>query len=91
MAAFAIVVNNSYSPYFWLEGHCIDAIAHHRHDISDELWAMSEPLFTDRNGKRGRPAGDNRRAFSMPSCGSCAQEHPGVIFLQTMDTGTVFL
>ena len=30
-------------------------------------------------------------AFSMPSCGPCAQEHPGVIFLQTMDTGTVFL
>ena len=41
-------------------------------------------VFPDRD-KRGRPAGDNRR-FSMQSCGSFAQEHPGVTFLQTMDT-----
>ena len=40
------------------------ATAHHRHDISDELWAKIEPLFPDSNGKRGRPAGDNRRFFN---------------------------
>ena len=42
----------------------MDATAHHRHDISDELWARIEPLFPDNNGKRGRPAGDNRRFFN---------------------------
>ena len=42
----------------------MDATAHHRHDISDELWANIEPVFPDRNGKRGRPAGDNRCFFN---------------------------
>ena len=42
----------------------MDATAHHRHDISDELWARIEPVFPDSNGKCGRPARDNRRFFN---------------------------
>ena len=68
----------------------MDATAHHRHDISDELWARLNPYsLTATANVVVLP--ETTGAFSMPSCGSCAQEHPGVIFLQTMDTGTVFL
>lgn len=42
----------------------MDAITHHRHDISDEFWAKIEPEFPNNNGKRGRPAGDNRSFFN---------------------------
>ena len=42
----------------------MDAIAHHRHDISDELWAKIEAMFPDSKGKHGRPVGDNRRFFN---------------------------
>ena len=42
----------------------MDAVkAHHRHDITDELWNKIAPFFPNRTGKRGRPAGDNRRFF----------------------------
>lgn len=39
----------------------MDVAAHHRHDISDELWARIAPLFPNSKGRRGCPAGDNRR------------------------------
>lgn len=42
----------------------MDATAHHRHDISDELWARIESMFPDSKGRRGRPAGDNRCFFN---------------------------
>ena len=42
----------------------MDITAHHHHDISDELWAKIESMFPDSKGKRGRPAGDNRRFFN---------------------------
>ena len=43
----------------------MDAVkAHHRHDITDELWDKIAPLFPNGTGKRGRPAGDNRRFFN---------------------------
>ena len=42
----------------------MDTIAHHRHDISDELWARIESIFPDSKGKRGRPARDNRSFFN---------------------------
>lgn len=48
----------------WQGDHSMDATAHHRHDISDELWARIAPVFPDSNGKPGRPAGDNRRFFN---------------------------
>ncbi|HIW01349.1 MAG TPA: transposase, partial [Candidatus Desulfovibrio intestinipullorum] len=43
----------------------MDAVkAHHRHDITDELWDKIASFFSNSTGKRGRPAGDNRRFFN---------------------------
>ena len=38
--------------------------AYQRHDITDELWCKIAPFFPNGTGKRGRPAGDNRRFFN---------------------------
>ena len=38
--------------------------AYQRHDITDELWSKIAPFFPNGTGKRGRPAGDNRRFFN---------------------------
>ena len=35
--------------------------AHRRHDISDRVWEILEPLLPGGKGKTGRPAQDNRR------------------------------
>ena len=35
--------------------------AHRRHDISDQVWEILEPLLPGGKGKTGRPAQDNRR------------------------------
>ena len=37
------------------------APAHRRHDISDRVWEILEPLLPGGKGKTGRPAQDNRR------------------------------
>ena len=37
------------------------ALAHRRHDISDRVWEILEPLLPGGKGKTGRPAQDNRR------------------------------
>ena len=39
----------------------IAAPAHRRHDISDRVWEVLEPLLPGGKGKTGRPAQDNRR------------------------------
>ena len=39
----------------------IAAPAHRRHDISDRVWEILEPLLPGGKGKTGRPAQDNRR------------------------------
>ena len=36
------------------------APAHRRHDISDRVWEILEPLLPGGKGKTGRPAQDNR-------------------------------
>ena len=36
------------------------ALAHRRHDISDRVWEILEPLLPGGKGKTGRPAQDNR-------------------------------
>lgn len=36
-------------------------LPHHRHDISDEKWAVLEPHLPGRPGSMGRNAQDNRR------------------------------
>lgn len=36
------------------------APAHRRHDISDSVWEILEPLLPGGKGKTGRPAKDNR-------------------------------
>ena len=33
---------------------------HRRHDISDRVWELLEPLLPGGTGRKGRPAGDNR-------------------------------
>ena len=35
--------------------------SHRRHDISDRVWKILEPLLPGGKGKVGRPAQDNRR------------------------------
>ena len=38
--------------------------AHRRHDISDRVWEILEPLLPGGKGKTGRPAQDNRRIIN---------------------------
>ncbi len=38
----------------------ITSPAHRRHDISDRVWEILEPLLPGGKGKTGRPAQDNR-------------------------------
>lgn len=35
-----------------------------RHDLSDEQWAVIEPLLPKRQSKRGRPRSDERRTLN---------------------------
>ena len=68
----------------------VPAPAHRRHDISDRVWEILEPLLPGGKGKTGRPAQDNRRfinavyldfAHRRPLAGSAPglrglEEHP---------------
>ena len=50
-------------------------VAHRRHDMTDEVWERLKPLLPGGEGKKGRPARDNR-LLSTPCAGFCATGAP---------------
>ena len=61
------------------------APAHRRHDISDRVWEILEPLLPGGKGKTGRPAQDNRRFINAVFWNAPAP--PGGICPRTTGTG----
>ena len=62
------------------------APAHRRHDISDRVWEILEPLLPGGKGKTGRPA-KITAVSSTPCSGFCAPAPPGGICPRTTGTG----
>ena len=62
--------------------------AHRRHDISDIVWEILEPLLPGCEGRVGRPASDNRLFITLFS-GYCELVLHGEICRRTMGTGKI--
>ena len=75
--------------------------AHRRHDISDRVWNILEPLLPGRKGSVGRPSQDNRRfinaafwiirtgrALERPAAGlRRLEEHSPALYSRWRDNG----
>lgn len=62
----------------------------HRHGISDEAWALLEPILPSQRGQWGGIAKDNR-FLSTLYFGFCEHEYPGVICHLLMENGVPFI
>ena len=62
--------------------------SYRRHDISDRVWNLLEPLFPGRVGSWGGVAQDNRQ-FVMRFFGFCALALPGETCRRIMEIGKI--
>ena len=60
----------------------------HRQDISDEAWALLEPILPGQRGQWGGIAKDNRYS-SMRCSGFCVQVHRGETSRHHMENGAL--
>ena len=63
--------------------------AHRRHDMSDVVWERLRAHLPGGEGKRGRPAHDNRRFIARRVLDSCAPALLGAICPRTMEIGRI--
>ena len=60
--------------------------SYHRHDISDEVWALLEPHYRD-NAVSGEGSPRITAVLSMRCSGYCGPEHPGETCLLITESG----